>query len=129
MLINEVGPNRTILQLISVRVSKIASSVLKLVCPDFFFVRTTKSSHLKTLFRVPEVIVRSCTSGFVSVGNISRSGDGSVGMATCWMAGVPIPAVQECSLFHMFQIGCGDNLTSYRMGTEDSFPGDKAAGA
>jgi hypothetical protein len=38
MLINEVGCNGTVLELINARVSNIASSAIKLVCPGYFFI-------------------------------------------------------------------------------------------
>jgi hypothetical protein len=60
--------------------------------------------------------------------------DSSVGIETSfglddWGVGVRVWYGQKVSLLHVVQTGSGAHPASYRMGTGDSFPGGKAAGA
>jgi hypothetical protein len=60
--------------------------------------------------------------------------DSAVGIATGYGlddrgVGVRVPVGQEFSLHHVLQTGSGARPASYPMGTGDSFPGGKAAGA
>jgi hypothetical protein len=58
------------------------------------------------------------------------SRDSVVGMATGYGGvGVRVPVGQEFSLLPVVQTGSGVHPASYPMGTGDSFPGYKAAGA
>jgi hypothetical protein len=72
---------------------------------------------------------------FLSIRSLDKSHDSSVGIALgCGLhdrgSRVPFPAgAGNFFLHHRVQNGSGAHPASYPMGTRDSFPGGKAAGA
>jgi hypothetical protein len=59
-----------------------------------------------------------------------RNRDGSLGIATDWTTGVRFPlGARDFSVLQSVQTGSGLHSASYPMGTEGSFPWDKAVRA